>query len=201
MLKPEHIKRITRNRGGIRRIDLLFDKDILQLPAADNTSLYLTGNLSLKAGTQAYALYFTKTSLRFQETADISSPQGDLYKLELSGNIPKDRPLSRLLRLRLRNERATLFFQDWNNYWHIYRHMRARPSTSSGSFGGYNGMNLRFSGQQSSPAGFWEFIPGIISTYPQTCPDSQPAAFAIGDPGSGQMIGDPDADQVIGFFN
>lgn len=172
------------------------------MPTYTSASQYHTGSLSLVAGAQAYAVYFTQPSLKYKEDAQTNSPQGDLYQLSLSGNVPKDRPLTAQLRLRLMNERCTLVFQDWNSYWRIYRRMRSKPSAFSGAPGGYNGTTLNFTGQSARPAGFWQFVAGVgIATDHPTCPGETGGSFMIGDPEADQVIGDPVADQVIGWMS
>lgn len=199
MLPIEHIQRISKNRGGIKRVDLIFEKDIAAMPVHDPASLYLSGSLSLLAGAQAHAIHFTKTSLNYRETAVTNHVQGDFYRLRLTGRTPQDRSLLRHLRQRLMNNRVALVFQDHNNYWRIYRRMRCRPDTGSGNFGGYNGSTLNFTGQSILPAGFWEFTLGVIPTVSPTCPDYIPEQYIIGDPNTGDMIGDPNSNTVIGW--
>lgn len=202
MLALDHIQRISSNRGGVKRVDLIFEKDIDSMPAYDAASQYYTGSLSLVAGAQAYAIYFTKSTIRFQEQADIRSGHGDHYQVSLSGTVPKDRPLTRQFRQRLQNLRMALVFQDWNGYFRIARNMRAQPTARTNTFGSLNGMDLSFVGRSDRPLGFWEFVGGgAISTESQTCPVVTLDEFIIGDPEADQMIGDPSTGDVIGWFS
>jgi hypothetical protein len=150
----QDIEKVVKNRAGLSEIQLVFEKDIVAAPKFTPTSYFLTGDLLLAAGAQAYTIPFTTNSAKFQENLITNKAAGDYSTHSILFKTPKDRPEVRHLLENLKNNRVAIIYKDWNGYEKLVRNLRCKAVVDTNTMGGYNGTNFSFTGQSKKAAGF-----------------------------------------------
>lgn len=163
MIEVQDIIKVKKNRGGLARTQIIFEKDIVSLPTHNPISLYSTGTIVLRPDARAYDVYFTKSSAKFREAT--STKQGGDYSTQtIVFKSPKDRPVVRLMVERMKNNSVCIVYQDWNGQFKFVRNLRAKPITDTNGLGGYNGTTFTLTGQSKRSSGFWQYVPNPYIT-------------------------------------